>query len=119
MPENGVTTNVSEYGDTRYVTGGIGDSDVQRTQELARGMNLQMVFALMSGDYLANVDVVLQDSRGREVLRVDGADPLLFARVAPGRYTVRAEVQGKPLQRDVEVPASGRETVYLHWRGPM
>jgi enoyl-CoA hydratase/carnithine racemase len=111
-------TEVQQYGDVRYVTGGISDGDVQRTQELARNMNLQMVFAQMgSGAYLADVDVTLQDARGREVLRLEGADPLLFARVPPGRYTVRAELEGQPLERTVQVPASGREVVYLHWRG--
>jgi hypothetical protein len=119
LPANGTVTTVQQYGDVRYVTGGISDSDVQRTQELARGMNLQVVFALMNGDYLADVDVVVQDARGREVLRVEGADPLLFARVPPGRYVVKAEVEGKQLERRVEVPSSGREVVYLHWRGPM
>jgi hypothetical protein len=119
LPENGTNTIVQQYGDIPYVTGGISDSDVQRTQELARGMNVQLVFALMNGDYLADVDVVVQDARGREVLRVEGADPLLFARVPPGRYVVKAEVEGKPLERRIEVGASGREVVYLHWRGPM
>jgi hypothetical protein len=111
-------TAVQQVGDVRYVTGGISVGDVQRTEELGRDMNLQMVFAQMgSGAYLADVDVTLHDARGREVLRVEGADPLLFVRVPPGRYKVRAEVEGKPLERTVQVPASGRQRVVLHWRG--
>jgi predicted membrane-bound mannosyltransferase len=112
------TTEVQQVGDVRYVTGGISVGDVQRTEELGRDMNLQMVFAQMgNGAYLADVDVTLHDVRGREVLRVEGADPLLFVRVPPGRYKVRAEVAGQPLERTVQVPANGRQRVVLHWRG--
>lgn len=119
LPANGVTTEVAEYGDIRYVTGGIGDSDVARTRQLARGMNLELVFAQMNGDYLADVDVALHDGKGDEVLRVDGADPLLFAQMPPGRYVVKAQVEGKAVEREVVVPDSGRRTEFLHWRGSM
>jgi hypothetical protein len=99
-----------------YVTGGIGERGQERAQALGQGMNLELVFAeARTGHYVADVDVHIADRHGREVLSVDGADPLLFADLQPGTYRVRASFDGQELERSVTVPQHGRSRVVFHW----
>ena len=99
-----------------YVTGGIGERGQERAQALGEDMNLELVFAeARSGHYVADVDVHIADRRGREVLSVDGADPLLFADLQPGTYRVSATFDGRELERTVTVPSHGRSRVVFHW----
>lgn len=98
-----------------WVTGGIGDENRQRTEELGRSMNTELVFAQTRGEFLADVKVDIADANGRPVLTVDAADPLLFANLAPGRYRVAATVDGERIERTIEVPRSGRHTEHFRW----
>ena len=101
-----------------WVTGGVGLLERQRTIEAGRDMNLELGFARApQGTYLAGVDVTISDSRGREVLSVDNADPLLFVQLPAGTYRVEARFDGRSIDRRVEVPAHGQHAELLHWRG--
>lgn len=98
-----------------WVTGGIGEEHRQRTEELGRSMNTELVFAQTRGEFLADVKVDIRDAGGRPVLTVDAADPLLFANLPPGRYRVAATVEGERIERTIEVPRSGRHTEHFRW----
>jgi hypothetical protein len=105
-----------------YVTGGIGERGQERAQALGKGMSLELVFAeARTGHYVADVDVRVTDRHGREVLSVDGADPLLFADLQPGTYRVVATFDGRDLERTVTVPSHGQSRVVMRWpaEGPM
>lgn len=111
-----LAAQVQQQGDVRYVHGGIGDDGRERTMQLGRGMNTQLVFAQRNGAYLADVDVTIERASGGEVLSVESADPLLFAELPPGRYRVRADAHGQTVERMIEVPAQGRAMEFLHWQ---
>ena len=99
-----------------YVTGGIGERGQQRVQALGKGMGLELVFAeARTGHYVADVDVRIADRHGRQVLHVDGADPLLFADLQPGAYRVTATFDGRSMERTVSVPGHGQRRVVFHW----
>lgn len=100
-----------------YVTGGIAESGQQRAKTLGKDMNLQLVFAKATGgNYVADVDVTIAEKGGGKVLSVKGANPLLFAQLKPGTYTVTATPpQGKAIERTVSVPAKGQHTETFSW----
>jgi hypothetical protein len=54
---------------------------------------LKLVFALSSGPYLANVDVVIHDSAGKEVAKLHSTGPWLFVDLPAGDYKVIAKRQ--------------------------
>lgn len=109
-------TDVQRQNNVEFVTGGIGEQDQQRTRQLGRDMNLQLVFARNDGDYLADVHVTVRGKGGKTLLDVKSADPMLFAELAPGHYEVTAAVDGRSIQRGVTVPERGQRVEYFHWQ---
>ncbi len=99
-----------------FLTGGVGIDGRAQLKPLVKGMNLQLVFAeKQTGGYLAEVEVVIADSKGEEVLKLSDADPMLFATLEPGTYSVRAKTSKGTLEREVRIPASGRRTELFLW----
>jgi hypothetical protein len=100
----------------RFLNGGIGIDERAALGPMTGGMNLQLVFAdAKSGALFADVDVRIADSSGREVLRVDGADPLLYAQLEAGDYEVQATREDSTLLRKVKVQPDGMHQELMHW----
>jgi hypothetical protein len=99
-------------------TGGVGEEERAEFMRSYGEYNLHLAFAEMSGAFLADVDVRIQDARGQELWSgtVDG--PMLFARVPSGRYTVIAEFGGETKQRTIEVGSAPAPMQYVHWNVP-
>jgi hypothetical protein len=97
-----------------HVSGGVGADELARLTSQEHRYNLKLVFTLNEGNYLADVNVVLTDARGRRLLEHLAPGPLLLARVPPGRYTVSATYEGKTVTREVRV-GERLHTVYLRW----
>ena len=76
-----------------YITGGIGEDEVTAFRDVAPRYNLRITFASKSGHYLADVDVTLSAGKST-ILDAHTSGPFLFARVPPGRYTVRTRAAG-------------------------
>lgn len=115
LAEQGLLPRVEQENGVSFLSGGVGVDERQQIKPLTRAMNLQLVFAEESGALLADVDVRVAESEGREVLNLEASDPLVFARLQPGTYDVAATVDGKTIERQVVVPAQGRRTEVFHW----
>jgi hypothetical protein len=100
-----------------YTAGGVGLEDQQRLDRLAqaRDYNLKAVFALNTGNYVADVDVVLQDQSGRRLIDYEADGPYFVAKVPPGRYTLVATYEGEPQRHAVSIGDHGARTEYFHW----
>jgi hypothetical protein len=101
---------VQHSGGVQYVTGGIGEDEAHAMQAAAPQWPLALEFAVQSGpraQWLANVDVHVTDRHGRDVLSTTTDGPMLLARLAPGDYTIRADANGRTIERHVHV-APGR-----------
>ncbi len=99
-----------------YLTGGVGIDGRAQLKPLVKDMNLQLVFAeKQTGAYLADIEVVIADSKGDELLKVSGSDPMVFAELEPGTYSVKAKSAKGTLEREVMVPSSGRRTELFLW----
>lgn len=101
---------VQHSGSVQYVTGGVGEDEAHAMRAAAPQWPLALEFAVQNGpraQWLANVDVHVTDRHGRDVLSTTTDGPMLFARLGPGDYTVRADVNGKTIERHVHV-APGR-----------
>jgi hypothetical protein len=107
---------VQERGDVRFVTGGVGIEGRRELQTRTQGMNLELVFAqAQTGALHAKVDVSIADASGKEVLKVEDADPMLFADLAPGTYSVKASHADGSIEREVTVRAQGLHREVVSW----
>ena len=99
-----------------YVAGGISDSGQTKAKELGKDMPLHLVFAKSgTGAYMADVAVMIADKDGKTVFDLKSSDPLLYVKLPAGSYKVTAKGEGKTLERNVEVPATGQKTETLRW----
>jgi hypothetical protein len=101
--------------------GGIG-AEERAAMEAARGeYNLRLTFAdKVSGAYRADVELEIRDAQapGRPVLlQTHGAGPMLFAKLPPGRYEVKAKAMDRQQVRMVALPANGARELYFYWDG--
>jgi hypothetical protein len=97
-----------------YVSGGIGDDDP--LAEMTGDFNLQLVFATQgSGEYLADIRVRISDAKGNPLLEAESPGPFFYVRLPAGAYRIRAEFEGKPLERPVVVSDRRLRNLYFYW----
>ena len=105
-PANGATI--------RHESAGIGDDDPLAA--IAGDYNLQLVFALQgSGEYLADIRVLIADARGNALLDEISSGPLFFVRLPAGSYRVNADFHGTPLKKSVTVSDRRLQNLYFYW----
>lgn len=109
MPEVKTANGVS------YTSGGIGDVERDAMQQHAKDYNLRLTFAVNSGQYLADVKVSILNAKGRSVMAAVSDGPWFYAKLAPGKYTVKAEVDGKTQTRSITVGKNRTAVAAMIW----
>lgn len=100
---------------TAYVSGGVGEIELEQVKLASKDYNLKLILAEKSGAYAANVKISIVDRQGKPVLDVPAAGPILLTQLAPARYLVRATYEGQQLQKVVSVVADRQKTVKIAW----
>ncbi|MDM0072263.1 carboxypeptidase regulatory-like domain-containing protein [Variovorax sp. J31P207] len=86
-------------GDVKYVCGGIGSRQSTAFRGAMRDHTLSLMFVNTRGEFLAAVAVTVKNDAGTGVLSIPSSGgPICLIDLAPGRYTVTAEPQGKAAQ---------------------
>ena len=101
--------------DVPYISGGVGADARQELLAKERDYNLKIIVADKSGDYLADVRVVIESARKERVLDTTMNGPILLAKLAPGTYTIRATSDGKTLTRTVTIAGQGLRQADFRW----
>lgn len=97
---------VHHAGKVDYLSGGIGHDESAAIEKAAAHWPLLLEFAVQErprAAFAADVQVSVRDAKGHEVLHAPASGPLLLARLAPGRYEVRARYAGRELTEQVRV----------------
>lgn len=102
-------------GNTPYVTGGVGFEERTALKSVENKYNVKLTFALASGAYVSDVDILIHDAQGNVVLQTQAQGPFLYTNLSPGTYTVEAVYNGKIKKSTIEVNGKGQKTVLLHW----
>ena len=98
----------------RFVAGEVGEDAEARITAEQGNFNLKLIFTLVEGNYLADVDVAIRDAGGKTVLQHHVPGPFLLAQLPSGTYDVTATYEGKPQSRKVRVgPRLNSE--YFRW----
>jgi hypothetical protein len=98
-----------------YTSGGIGIDSQERLNARAREFNLKLIFTLNEGNYIADVNVILTDAKGRKVVEHTADGPFFMARLPAGQYNVAATYEGKTVTRKISVGGGGLRTEYFRW----
>jgi hypothetical protein len=101
--------------DVPYISGGVGADAREELLAKEKEYNLKIIAAAKSGDYLADVKVVIESARKERVLETTMEGPILLARLAPGTYTIMATSDGQTLTRTVTIPAQGLRQADFRW----
>ena len=102
-----------------WISGGVGLEERSQFLTYRKEFNLRLVYAVRkTGHYLADVETGLMEPDGTVLLNIRSEGPFVFARLAPGRYTISATFRGETQRREVDV-REGRDTVlHLYWDDP-
>ena len=107
------STSASSAG-VPFIAGEVGENAEKRLEASQKNFNLKLVFTLVEGNYLADVDVAIKDAAGKAVLEHHVPGPFLLAELPPGTYGVTATYEGKTRSRKVRV-GKGLNTEYFRW----
>ena len=103
----------------RFMSGGVGTAERDEMMQQANLYNLTLSFAARSGQYLSDVNVVIVDERGKEIVNMTAAGPLFLAELPAGRYNIRATYDGHSEEiKGLQIPNGGRVSRLLHWNVP-
>lgn len=89
-------------------TGGIGTEE----RAAAPKDGTKLVFFVETGNFLSNVQVVVKDANGREVVNAVSKGPWMILKLEPGRYSVRATV-GDQAQGGAITVSGNQEFAYM------
>ncbi|MCI3950924.1 MAG: hypothetical protein K0R53_421 [Burkholderiales bacterium] len=98
----------------KFIAGEVGENAEQRIKAAQQNFNLKLVFTLIEGNYVADVDVAIKDTAGKTVLQHHVPGPFLLADLPSGTYDVTATYEGKPHSRKVRV-GNRLSTEYFRW----
>ncbi|HYC46558.1 MAG TPA: hypothetical protein VED01_13885 [Burkholderiales bacterium] len=102
--------------DVDAVAGGVGINARARLSSEARpDHNVKMVFALNTGNYVADVQVKVKDASGRTVIDGVANGPWLYARLPAGSYTAVATYSGHTVTEQFTVARTGLRSAILRW----
>jgi hypothetical protein len=107
---------VRDYQGIPYVSGGVGLEEREALEAMADRFNLELTFAMSSGNYLSDVRVRIVDRSGRLVLEATADGPLLYTRLPPGSYTVQVSGFERDFQRTAQIRANRQTQLAFYWQ---
>jgi hypothetical protein len=93
------------------VSGGIGDDEMADIVAKQEQYNLKLIFTEPSGQYLADVHVVITDNKGTIITEQDSVGPILLVKLKSGNYKIKSSTEGENVMRKVTV-RNGKLSTY-------
>jgi len=100
-----------------YVVGGVSEEERQDMKASTTSHNLWVITAAAgSGAYLADVEIILRNSKGiiQHQQKLEG--PWYLLQVPPGRYILEAHYRGERIQRRLHVISKQHQRIHLHFK---
>ena len=103
------------YNGLIYVTGGVGEDELEEINAARSGFNVRVLLAEKSGAYVTGVRVVVSEASGTKVLEVESAGPYLLAKLPEGNYRISVIYDGQAQQQDFVVQAGRALEFVFRW----
>lgn len=104
-----------EQGGVAYVSGGVGQDEMDAMRGVASNYNLRLMFIEQGGAYVSDVDTRIRSASGAVALAVVSEGPLLYVRLPRGKYQVTASYNGVVRKSTLMVPAHGAVVRTMSW----
>lgn len=101
-----------------YVSGGIGQGEVEQLKLRADKFSLQLIVSARSGAYLADMNVRITGTDSQKILDTQLNAPWLLVDLAPGAYTVAVTHAGQTQERKVTLAPGKREQIVVQFDVP-
>lgn len=99
-----------------YISGGVGDEEIALLNDKAKEFNLKLLFAQSDGAYLADVDVVIRDTKGTIRFWGNNLGPILLVQLPKGNYEITAASREKAIAIKKSVNARAHNTMLFVWK---
>lgn len=98
-----------------FENGGVSVESADEIKAHAAKFPVMLVFAWNEGNYLADVNIQVQNQKGDPVLSLDQQGPIVLLDLPKGSYSVKVERNGKSQKRMIRVGSGTRTKVVFHW----
>jgi hypothetical protein len=105
-------------GPVTFVTGGIGSDERHAFERAEKQYPLTLEFTKQArprAEFLSDIQVVIQDMKGNEVLNTTTQGPFLLANLPQGEYKVTVRYEGNTKQSTVRVDNAAHRRVIFEW----
>lgn len=116
--ENPDNETVIMAGNVSYVSGGVGEDSRERMKAFAAAFNLKLLLAHRSGSYMSDVEVVVADTKGKQLIKANADGPIFMAKLPAGVYEVAATAVGQTQRQKVTVNNSRQAVLHFRWADP-
>ncbi len=103
------------YNGTIFVTGGVGEEELEEINAARGDFNVRLLMAEKSGPYVAGVHVVIVDASNSKILEVDGAGPYLLVRLGVGVYQLQVTYENRRQDRRLDVREGTSQAITFYW----
>jgi hypothetical protein len=98
-----------------YMSGGIGLEEREAFKAEAKDYNLLVSNANKGGHLTADVAIVVKSLKGKELLTVEDAGPLFYAKLPAGSYIIEAMSGEQHAKRRITVAGHKQAKLYFIW----
>ena len=106
---------VLQQGQITYTSGGFGLEERGALEATAKKYNLIISNADRKGEFTGETTVVITRKGNQEMLTVNDAGPLLYARLPAGTYVVKATNGERKAERTVSLTGQKQARIYFTW----
>ena len=112
---------IKQQGAVSFVSGGVGETEIQEIKALSSGFPVEMLFLAKSvpNRYAAGVKVQVKDKDGKVVLDTESEGPFLLAKLPPGKYSISADIEGNSKRHLIHVAGGKTQRVVFDWTLPV
>lgn len=105
----------SDVAAIRYISGGVGDEELQALEVEQVNNRLKMVFTTLDGSYIADIAVLVLDRNKNILLQANSEGPVMMIDLPPGNYQVQATYELETLNKNVVTEQNRLSTVYFRF----
>ena len=99
-----------------FMSGGVGIDERNQMMKQAHLYDLELSFADRSGKYLSDVQVVINDERGDEIVNTTTNGPWFYINLPTGKYDVKATVDNQTMEiNGLKISKDHSAVRLLHW----